>query len=640
MRALRLFSGYTIDASHSKDLDDAFLVLGSHRDGWLVEIAIANVADTVAAGSQQDCWARRVGATTYRGKRVVQQMLDADLVWGLSLQPHRDVPCVLFRIELEPTHLAVRSFSVERRMFQSAGRLTYTDIPYLLREVDHPAYQHLHTAYALADRIFHTRLAGGAFLEVDPDSRMQTADHPGERIVSELMILTNTAAARYLRESYGRGVFRNHLVPDVAMAQMRKALTAGDLRKVATIRRQHAYHLPRAIYAATCDGHTGLGVDAYTHATSPLRRYADLVNQRILLDGTVPDDLEDICDDITQAMLDYEVERKDFYKQRESNRINSRLERMDLTTVEPKVWDRLFRDALGSDALTPELLAAARARVEAGTFTPTDLARMLRYAHGDGTMQEDLRYLAAIAIIRRPRLGNAAWNEAAQKYQFPQPKVRLDICAEGGFIATATLGLLGTDYQQSATAPRSTLARLLAIAKATVAFLGGNPDSVTLDESELDDDPKTLLYSLCAQQGWPRPQFTIERTGPDHFPQFLAEVSLTIDGTAYTACTTEPTTVQREAERNAAKALMPKLPAIAKSHVHRGKAISILNSIGQRTKVAPPDYLYAETDGGFSCTCRFKGLEATAIERNKRLAKDAAAEQLLHILVEQTSQIA
>ncbi|MCY4500608.1 MAG: RNB domain-containing ribonuclease, partial [Alphaproteobacteria bacterium] len=306
----------TVDDVHARDFDDAVYAEPDEDGGWRVTVAIADIASYVRPGSALDREAARRGNSVYLPDRAVP-MLPKQLSSGLgSLMPGEDRPCLAVELRVGPGG-ALRGHGFRRAWMRSSARLTYRALQDMLDGPDTPQHlAHLEGAFGALER---ARKRRGA-LELDLPERKIVFDPAGNavavdtrerltahRIVEELMIAANVAAAETL-ESKGQICMRRvHERPDPARIEAMRSLlrdlghpvSFGELQRpgqfntllsrlAGTPFAALAHELvlraqAQAVYTPEMRGHFGLGLARYAHFTSPIRRYADLLVHRALI---------------------------------------------------------------------------------------------------------------------------------------------------------------------------------------------------------------------------------------------------------------------------------------------------------------------------------------------------------------------
>lgn len=334
---------FTIDPDDARDFDDAIQIAKTSH-GWRVGVHIADVAHYVKPRSPLDREALARGNSTYLADRVIP-MLPESLSNGIcSLRPHVDRLAFSAFAEVSRSG-KISSVRFAKTVIRSAARLTYRQALALLekpRNASDPLSAHVHDAWDLASTLRKKRFAAGSLdldfpeikVRLDADGRPISLDRIendiSHQLIEELMLLANELVARELRSRKQPALFRIHENPDedrllefreFAIAQ---GLRPGDLthrpelqKLLASIRgRPFAAavkiallkSLKRARYLPDPLGHYGLAKTDYTHFTSPIRRYSDLIVHRALerrlgLSKTGPDSsaLHHIADHISST---------------------------------------------------------------------------------------------------------------------------------------------------------------------------------------------------------------------------------------------------------------------------------------------------------------------------------------------------
>jgi ribonuclease R len=307
----------TIDPDDARDFDDAINVEKLPGGEWELGVHIADVSAYVTPGSALDREALKRGNSVYLVDRVIP-MLPERLSNGVcSLNPNvvRLTHSVFIRFAKNG---AARSARFARTVIESASRLTYKEAFAIMQKPPHDELSYrLHAAWDLASILRRRRFAHGS-LDLDfPEVKVVVDKQSGrplrlERIendeshqlVEEFMLAANEAVASELKNRLVPTIYRVHEDPDPdKLIEYREfvisyGLQAGDLTHRKELQRLLASFdgkpeeqalkigllksLKRARYATQPLGHYGLAKTNYTHFTSPIRRYADLVVHRTL----------------------------------------------------------------------------------------------------------------------------------------------------------------------------------------------------------------------------------------------------------------------------------------------------------------------------------------------------------------------
>ncbi|MFP4077370.1 MAG: ribonuclease R, partial [Halochromatium sp.] len=333
LRALPLV---TIDGADARDFDDAVYCERKPK-GWKLLVCIADVSAYVTPDSALDREAFERGNSVYFPDRVIP-MLPEVLSNGLcSLNPNVDRLCMACELYVSRDGKVTRTRFFEGVM-RSHARLTYEQVAAMLVEEDTELSEqyadllpHLHELYAMYQALLDARAARGAIdfdtvetkFVIDEAGRIAsiepTVRNDAHRIIEECMLAANVAAARLFQRKKMPALYRIHETPkEEKLSDLRDFLaelglnlpggnkpTAKDYGTLLdAVRGRPDFHLiqtvllrsmQQAMYSSDNVGHFGLAYDAYTHFTSPIRRYPDLIVHRIIkhiLAGGTAADLE------------------------------------------------------------------------------------------------------------------------------------------------------------------------------------------------------------------------------------------------------------------------------------------------------------------------------------------------------------
>jgi exoribonuclease II len=266
----------TIDGATTLDFDDA-LSLEKDGENFLVGIHISDVAHYVKPGDALFQEAMNRGTSIYFPENQVP-MLPRHLSQGIcSLIQGELRAAVSFMILLSPEAEVLR-VRIKPSIIKVARRLTYDEADQLM---DHDP--ELTVLKKLRKKLRSKRLEAGALLLPFPDVNIYitpngtpnislgATDTPARTLVSEMMILANSEAARYVSDRIAPGLFRSQAPP-------KKYIVNGEENDLFlnTLQRKQ---LSRGELLTTAKKHSGLGVNQYTTVTSPIRRLLDLVMQ-------------------------------------------------------------------------------------------------------------------------------------------------------------------------------------------------------------------------------------------------------------------------------------------------------------------------------------------------------------------------
>ncbi|GGI79427.1 ribonuclease R [Shewanella gelidii] len=312
----------TIDGEDARDFDDAVYAETKPSGGWRLWVAIADVSHYVRTGSALDVEARSRGNSVYFPSQVIP-MLPEKISNGLcSLNPHVDRLCMVAEMTISARG-KLSGYKFYPAVMQSHARFTYTEVADMLEGGDiadeHEAlFPHLQCLQQLYLTLDETRAERGAIAFETVETQFVFNEHrkidaivprsrnQAHKIIEECMILANVASARFVKKHKGEVLYRVHEAPsEQKLANFKeflseRGLTLGGglepepsdyqalMEKV--IERPDAEliqvmllrSMRQAIYTPDNEGHFGLALEEYSHFTSPIRRYPDLVLHRVI----------------------------------------------------------------------------------------------------------------------------------------------------------------------------------------------------------------------------------------------------------------------------------------------------------------------------------------------------------------------
>ncbi len=314
--------GFTVDDASSPDLDDA-IHLREMSDSWIVEITISDVDSLVKKDSDIDKAAAVRVATQYFGEKkgsipMLPKVLSEN---RLSLHEAKLRPTITVRVTLNKVG-QVLNIELAKTYLRSFSRMAHSDYQgsKIIGDPGLPMNTYLEFAKLLAAR----RLSKGSIAmqhlipqyNIDEEGNIRQGSVSAAcQIVQEFMILANTSVAEFLTEQKQPAPYRVHQALEAATTPTRSQIineiekTSDYLTLMDNLRFIYNKYLLGAVYQPTAGEHFGLGVDAYLHFTSPIRRYADLINHRIvkaLIDDAEPPysraDIERLCNYLNETL--------------------------------------------------------------------------------------------------------------------------------------------------------------------------------------------------------------------------------------------------------------------------------------------------------------------------------------------------
>ncbi len=323
----------TIDGEDARDFDDAVFCSKTPK-GWKLLVAIADVSHYVQPGSALDSEAKNRSTSVYFPEQVIP-MLPEVLSNGLcSINPNEERLCMVCEMLINEEGKVTRSKFYDAVM-RSHARLTYTKVSEMLEQNNQKLkkkYQavlpHLEQMYALYQAMRQQREVRGAMdfdtqetkivfgKERKIEQIVPVYRNDAHKLIEEFMIAANSAAARFLNRRKMPRLLRIHEGPSEEKIKTLKTflgelglhMGGGDkptpvdyMQLTEVIKGRPDAHLiqtvllrsmSQAVYSPETKGHFGLALDAYTHFTSPIRRYPDLMVHRAIrhcLQGKSPE---------------------------------------------------------------------------------------------------------------------------------------------------------------------------------------------------------------------------------------------------------------------------------------------------------------------------------------------------------------
>ncbi len=307
----------TIDGETSRDFDDAVYAEKIGRNYRLV-VAIADVSHYVRPDDAIDTDAKERATSVYFPRRVIPMLPEALSNGICSLNPNVERLCMV--CDMTITYAGnVKSYEFYPAVMKSHGRLTYNQVwDWLENSVNNEYKSSLHTLYKLFQVLQKNRRKRGAMefetvetqMIFDDNGKIERIEevhrNDAHKLIEECMLAANVCAADFLLQHKHNALYRNHAGPTPEkLAVLREQLALLGLRlgggdkpepkhygKLAeqiaerpdreALQSMLLRSMQQAVYEAENEGHFGLAYDYYTHFTSPIRRYPDLLVHRAI----------------------------------------------------------------------------------------------------------------------------------------------------------------------------------------------------------------------------------------------------------------------------------------------------------------------------------------------------------------------
>lgn len=313
----------TIDGEDSRDFDDAVYAEPT-KNGWKLVVAIADVSHYVKEGSDLDKDAIDRGNSVYFPRRVVPMLPEA-LSNGLcSINPDVERLCMTCEMNID-SEGNLLDYKFYPAVMLSHARLTYTKVSQILEHHDQaltneyaPVLDNLNTLYDLYKTLKAARTKRGVmdFDRIESqilfndngkiDDIVARSRNDAHKLIEECMLMANQATAKFLAHNEEDFLYRTHPKPTAEKVETtRQFLTAIGLTLEGGVQPESKHFakvledakgrddeniiktvvlrtMKQAVYTPANEGHFGLAFDDYTHFTSPIRRYPDLLVHRAI----------------------------------------------------------------------------------------------------------------------------------------------------------------------------------------------------------------------------------------------------------------------------------------------------------------------------------------------------------------------
>jgi ribonuclease R len=323
---------FTIDPVDAKDFDDALSIEPLSKGNYRVGVHIADVSHYVPEGSALDKEAHKRATSVYLVDRVIPMLPSRLSEKVCSLNP--GVDRMAFSVFFNITDSGeVRKYEFHKTVIHSKRRFTYEDVQQILDAGEGDYLSELQVLEKLSKTLRAQRMESGGldFETEEVRFRLGSKGEPIEvikkerldshRLIEEFMLLANRTVAAYLTSKFAENekaphpvIYRVHGAPQMEKVQVlasfvrkigfelkldRKGKGSATVSSKALrelLQKVHGTNveflvnelvlrsMSKAVYSPSNDGHFGLGFEHYTHFTSPIRRYPDLLVHRMLFE--------------------------------------------------------------------------------------------------------------------------------------------------------------------------------------------------------------------------------------------------------------------------------------------------------------------------------------------------------------------
>jgi len=579
--------GITIDGPNSKDLDDAIWLDSTDDDGYVAHISIADVSSVVKKDSKLDKKALEQGFTHYflnGNTPMIPRNLSEN---SLSLVEGQQRPTITISVPITK-ELDLGKPDINLTSLTSLRKCSYKSAEAMINKFDF-----LRDAFVLSKALFNKRKTLGALAIFDKTTGLYTDEdgtlkllgnderYDSHLLVQEFMILANSAIAEYFAINDIPGLFRNHTVKSCApkssnlILDMDAILSQNDPSRVEVLQERLNLIMNKAEYSPKLFGHYALNLPAYMHFTSPIRRYADLVNHMqlsaILQDKNLPFDraeLESIAEHINKLTLEMKNNRNSVGKHKDRLRTKSFIASNMLENLNERDFYRVLKVATRESGPTPEIKNTYLSRLESNKLDSRELYTVLFESNNEDSawveiqrksldwLENNLSYTKSILNIASSSLG---W--VIQGFKTKNSSCSSQPLFRSKLAVTVDGTIYESKVQQAYSKKEAEQLATLDVLESILGFESKTRSikSQSAQISSVNLNPKSILSELCDYVGATKPVYETSQSGPVHNCEFSSVVKVMVRGKSYVSdrCSAN---VKKKAEQLAAESLLDKLP--------------------------------------------------------------------------------
>lgn len=556
----RRVSAVAIDNELTRDRDDAIALESLPNGGQRANICIADVGSFLVDKPSIRSYAEEMAETRYLRTGNIPMIPPGISEDALSLHPGELRPTLSVSVDVTP-HGEIGNVQLSREALQGSA-LSYRRVAEITK--GRGAIEYVRTIRnfeGFAKSLLAQRRERGAVAYYNPKKGYMTNEDgemvrfkpgergPGELIVQEFMILANSAIAEYMAAHNIPGLYRNHHLRQDARAKDVDRVLAGEELTPELLSSVY----DAAFYSPVLDRHAGLNLEAYTHFTSPLRRYVDFVNHANLvahLEGReypyAHNDLVRIADHANVVRAERralargvrEEEARLVAVRSVENALVRRGKRARLTrqVTQSRREEVRAKVPLDAESIKNSIVTDRLSNVDQAKLLFKELAI-------DEKTAEELRGMLVAKLKQTPGRMSMVINDARQAnlLQFASEP---EVTRLGEQLFTATIQLVDADgeivtiesNQQRSKKAALEDAQLMVIARQSgiaVEAISTLPAARELDAYTLDDneEPKNLLQEFVSVRTGTFPTYEVQRQDDT----FVATVTAIIGGVEVTA---------------------------------------------------------------------------------------------------------
>ncbi|ARV59647.1 hypothetical protein BZZ01_14315 [Nostocales cyanobacterium HT-58-2] len=525
--------GFTIDGETSKDLDDAIWIENGER-GVILSISIADVAEHVIKGGYNDTRAYSKVETRYLAQGtspMLPRQLSEDRL-SLLEKAARDTITVRCHLGEDAALERVEVFESE---LISLKRLTYASADQAVKDADAYLHRELVQCYLWAQKLSSQRQNSGAIaiplgenFTITEDNKIAAVQYKSQQVIAEFMILANWAIAQFMAQQGINLLFRNHNPKPIAPERQKILQALSGFASPSYLQSLLTNWMEKAVYSPTLTGHFALALPCYCHFTSPIRRYADLINHRIIkayLHSTqmpyTHSELAAIAQHINQYKVQIQEEKNSYFKARHQQEYQEAVLNTDtLKDLGTKEFSRVLKYVI-SVGNEEDIFPEVKRRIEAETIARIDLFQIIFHSSFLDLKKAALSYLeskeqeAPSVLLIKFQTDNS-WKQLECIYEEPSPYKCWYVVSIDGTTLTHKIGAVGSSKQ-------------VAKNKAAVLFLSAyvhselvNPEERVHTSQEVKAPPPPapdlvinyigLLQEISDSMKWEYPVYSFSQT--------------------------------------------------------------------------------------------------------------------------------
>ena len=334
----------TIDGADAKDFDDA-VFCNLNDSGFLLNVAIADVAELVNEDSYLDQEAKKRGTSIYFPSKVIPMLPEKISNNLCSLVPDEIRNVLVSEINFS-LDCSIKSYRFFQAKIMSHKRMTYAEVEEYIKNNKSNVSKKIKTSLDALNHLTKNLLikrsqrkaleieSNEPVLSINDEGKVSSINLPhrlyAHQMIEESMLAANVCAANFMHKHYKFGVYRVHEKPeelkleslksffslkgfssqnkDTPLSLINKCLQFSSKNKLNKVLQTVVLQsLKRAEYSTKEIGHFGLQLDRYSHFTSPIRRYPDLIAHRLIKNIINKDNLdinkdqiEEICGEMSE----------------------------------------------------------------------------------------------------------------------------------------------------------------------------------------------------------------------------------------------------------------------------------------------------------------------------------------------------